>query len=142
MKMVFSIVLFVLSASLFAQKASDVEGLWLVEDKDAYIRIFEKDQKYFGIVNWLENPYDDNGNPVSDPDGKPILEMEIMKDFAFEDGEWVDGTVYDAENGKTYYGSMEMSDMNTIKLRGSLDSFGLLGRSETWTRLNEKRDKH
>jgi len=142
MKLVFSIVLFVLSASLFAQKAADVEGLWLVEDEDAYIRIFEKDEKYYGVVNWLENPYDDDGNPVSDPDGKPILEMEIMKDFAFEDGEWVDGTVYDAENGKTYYGSMEMSDINTIKLRGSLDSFGLLGRSETWTRLNEKRDKH
>ena len=64
--------------------------------------------------------------------------MELMKGFVFEDDEWVDGTVYDAETGKTYYGSMELENSNTLNLRGSLDSFGLIGRTETWTRVNER----
>ena len=138
MKPLFSLGLVLLSTTLFAQKADDVIGLWLVQDKDAYVRIYEEDGSYFGKVNWLEEPYNINGNPITDPDGKPTVEMVIMKDFVFEDEEWVDGTVYDAELGKTYYGSMELDDYNTLKLRGSLDSFGLLGRNETWTRLDER----
>ncbi|MFT4771755.1 MAG: hypothetical protein ACJAZC_000301 [Cryomorphaceae bacterium] len=138
MKSLFSLGLVLLSTTLFAQNADDVIGLWLVQDRDAYVRIYEEDGSYFGKVNWLEEPYNKNGNPITDPDGKPIFEMVIMKDFVFEDEEWVDGTVYDAELGKTYYGSMELDDYNTLKLRGSLDSFGLLGRNETWTRLDER----
>jgi uncharacterized protein (DUF2147 family) len=137
MRSLFILGLLLLSTTLYAQNADDILGLWLVQDQDAYIRIYEEDNSYFGKVTWIEQPYDKNGEPVTDPDGKPILEMDVMKDFVFEDDEWVDGTIYDAEFGKTYYGSIEMEDFNTLKLRGSLDSFGLLGRNETWTRLDE-----
>ncbi|MGB6037350.1 MAG: DUF2147 domain-containing protein [Cryomorphaceae bacterium] len=141
MKSLLSVCFLLSFCPLFAQNADDIQGLWLVEDKDAYIRIYEKRGKYFGKVTWIEEPYDENGKPVTDPEGNPILEMEIMKDFVFEEDEWVDGTVYDAETGKTYYGSMELENHNTLNLRGSLDSFGLIGRSETWTRLKERGDK-
>ncbi|HKK39776.1 MAG TPA: DUF2147 domain-containing protein [Cryomorphaceae bacterium] len=127
-----------LSTGLWAQKADDIVGLWLVESKDAYIRIFEKNDLYFGKVTWIEEPYDEEGKPRTDPDGEPVLDMEIMKNFEFDGEEWIDGTVYDAKEGKTYYGSIEMEDKNTLKLRGSVDSFGILGRTETWTRLEEK----
>ncbi len=141
MKSLLSFCFLLLFSPLFAQNADDVLGLWLVQDKDAYIRIYERDGKYFGRVTWIEEPYDENGKPVTDPDGNPIFEMEIMKDFVFEDDEWVDGTVYDAELGKTYYGSMELENYDTLNLRGSLDSFGLFGRTETWTRLEERGNK-
>jgi len=138
MKSFLSVCFFLHCAPLFAQNPDDVTGLWLVQDKDARIRIYEKEGKYFGKVTWIEEPYDENGNPVSAPNGNPVLEMELMKGFVFEDDEWVDGTVYDAETGKTYYGSMELENSNTLNLRGSLDSFGLIGRTETWTRVNER----
>ena len=128
----------ILSSTLFAQQPDDITGLWLVEDKDAYIRIYAENDKYFGKVTWIEEPYDEDGNPQTDPDGEPVLEMEIMKNFKFEEGEWVDGTIYDAQEGKTYYGSIEMKDTDTLELRGSVDSFGILGRTETWTRIQEK----
>ena len=127
-----------LSTTLLAQKADDILGTWLTEDKTAYIKIFEKDNEYFGKVTWLEEPYDEDGNPTTDPDGKPVLHMVIIKNFVFEDDEWVDGTVYDAKSGKTYYGSMELDGINELDLRGSLDSFGLMGRTETWMRIEEK----
>jgi uncharacterized protein (DUF2147 family) len=141
MKTLFSLVFAFTFSTLFAQNANDLIGLWLVQDKDAYVRIYEKEGKYFGQVTWIEEAYDKNGDPVSDPDGNPILEMVIMKDFVFHKDEWVDGTVYDAEEGKTYYGSIEMTDHDTLNLRGSLDSFGLLGRTEIWTRLQERGNK-
>jgi uncharacterized protein (DUF2147 family) len=102
MRSLFSLGLLLLSTTLYAQNADDILGLWLVQDQDAYIRIYEEDNSYFGKVTWIEQPYDKNGEPVTDPDGKPILEMDVMKDFVFEDDEWVDGTIYDAEFGKTY----------------------------------------
>ncbi|MCZ4408462.1 DUF2147 domain-containing protein [Cryomorphaceae bacterium 1068] len=141
MKSLLSLVFAFAFSTLFAQSADDVLGLWLVQDKDAYVRIFKKDGKYFGRVTWLEEPYDENGKPITDPNGEPILEMEVVSGFVFEEDEWVDGTVYDAEIGKTYHGSMEMEDHDTLNLRGSLDSFGLLGRTETWTRLKERGNK-
>ncbi|MEM9052752.1 MAG: DUF2147 domain-containing protein [Bacteroidota bacterium] len=121
-----------------AQSSKDVEGVWLVASKDAYIEIYEKQGKFFGKITWLEEPYDENGNPQTDDNGDEILHMEIMKNFVFEDDEWVDGSIYDAETGKTYYGSMELESNDKLKLRGSIDSFGLLGRTETWTRIEKK----
>jgi uncharacterized protein (DUF2147 family) len=126
------------TTALLAQSANDIEGTWLTEEKTAYIKIYEKDNKFFGKVTWLEEPYDEDGNPKTDPDGKPVLHMEIMKNFIFEDDEWVDGTIYDAKSGKTYHGSIEMDGSDKLDLRGSVDSFGLIGRTETWTRVEGK----
>ena len=110
----------------------------MVASKDAYVEIYQSKGKFFGKITWLEEPYDKNGNPKKDEKGKEILHMVIMKNFVFEEGEWVDGSVYDAESGKTYHGSMELENPEKLKLRGSIDSFGLLGRTETWTRLQKK----
>lgn len=138
MKALFSLIIIAISSTVLAQHPNDITGLWLVQSEDAYIRIYEIENKFFGKIAWLEEPYGKDGETKTDADGTPLLEMEIMQNFKFDDGEWVDGTVYDAENGKTYYGSIEMENSNTLNLRGSLDSFGLLGRTETWTRLDEK----
>lgn len=126
------------SIALSFQNPNAIEGVWMVESEDAYIKIFEDDGKFFGRVTWLKEPYDENGDPITDDDGNPIQDMVIMKDFIYEDGKWVDGTLYDAEEGKTYYGSMELDGREKLKLRGSLDSFGLIGRTETWTRMNQR----
>ena len=47
----------------------------------------------------------------------------------------VNGTVYDPDNGKTYYASVKYdAKNNTLILRGSLDKKGIFGRSQTWVR--------
>jgi uncharacterized protein (DUF2147 family) len=125
------------SHSLFAQKADDVVGVWLVAKEDAKIEIMKRGDQYFGKIVWLKDSLDARGRPLTDLNGKEMMQMEIMKNFEFDDGEWVDGTVYDAEEGKTYYGTLEMPDDNTLELRGSLDRFGLLGRTEEWTRAKK-----
>ena len=43
------------------------------------------------------------------------------------------GQVYNAEDGKTYSGSLTLQDANTIKIEGCIMG-GLLCKAATWTR--------
>ena len=95
-------------------------------------------EKYHGRIVWLKEPNDENGNPKTDPEGKAILNMLNLRDFIFEDGEWVDGTIYDPKTGNTYYCTIEMLNKNKLEVRGSLDPFGLVGRTDTWVRMETK----
>lgn len=108
----------------------------MVEKKDAKVEIYRKGNSYFGKIIWLADPTDDRGNPAKNEKGEGFMGMEIMKDFVYEDGEWINGSVYDAEEGKTYHGSVELLDDGRLKLRGSIDSFGILGRTDYWMRAD------
>jgi uncharacterized protein (DUF2147 family) len=104
------------------------------------VKIFkEKDkEKYHGKIVWLKEPNDEAGNPRKNTDGKLILNMLNLKNFVFEDGEWVDGTIYDPKTGNTYYSSIKMVNENKLEVRGSLDPFGLIGRTDTWVRMKSE----
>lgn len=79
------------------KEASNIIGVWMPSEGTAYVKIFkEKDkEKYHGKIVWLKEPNDEAGNPRKNTDGKLILNMLNLKNFVFEDGEWVDGTIYD-----------------------------------------------
>ncbi|MFS4418479.1 DUF2147 domain-containing protein [Maribacter sp. 2307ULW6-5] len=118
----------------------DIVGVWMPSEGTAYIKIFKEKgkEKYHGKIVWLKEPNDEAGKPKTDPDGKAILNMLNLRDFVFEDGEWVDGTIYDPKTGNTYYSSIEMVNKNKLEVRGSLDPFGLVGRTDTWVRMKTK----
>lgn len=135
---VFNMIIYAAStAPCGAQDADMVLGRWLTADADSHIEVYKKGSSYFGKIAWLKDPNDSEGQPITDDNGDPILDMEIMRGFRYEDGEYVDGKVYDPESGKTYYGSMKLDGNSTLKLRGSLDKSGWLGRTETWTRVKK-----
>lgn len=121
-------------------EANDIVGLWMPSEGTAYVKIFKEKgkEKYHGRIVWLKEPNDENGNPKTDPEGKAILNMLNLRDFIFEDGEWVDGTIYDPKTGNTYYCTIEMLNKNKLEVRGSLDPFGLVGRTDTWVRMETK----
>lgn len=120
-----------------ARDASDIVGVWMPSEGTSYIKIFKEKgkEKYHGKVVWLKEPNGEDGKPKTDPDGKPILNMLNLRDFVFEDDEWVDGTIYDPKSGNTYYCTIEMKNKNKLEVRGSLDPFGLVGRTDTWVRM-------
>lgn len=123
-----------------AQKADDIVGIWMPSEGTSYIQIYKSKNsgKYFGRIVWLKEPNDENGKPKTDPDGKPILKMVNLKDFVFDDGEWTDGTIYDPKSGELYYCSIEMPKKDKLDVRGSLDPFGLVGRTDVWVRMKTK----
>ncbi|MXV52566.1 DUF2147 domain-containing protein [Pedobacter sp. HMF7647] len=141
MKRVFvSIICVLLTISAFSQGKDAIVGKWLSQHGNGQIQIFKKGDKYFGKLIWLKEPNDDKGNPKHDvynPDTKlrsrPVLGLEILKDFAFEDGTYEDGTVYDPKSGKTYSCKMTIKD-NKLNIRGYI-GISLLGRTEIWSRV-------
>ncbi|MBN2638696.1 MAG: DUF2147 domain-containing protein [Bacteroidales bacterium] len=135
--------------SLQAQdiKANDIVGLWLTQDKDSHVEIYKEGDKYFGKIVWLKDPNDDKtGKPKLDdknPDpalqSRPVLGLNLLKDFVFDDDEWNDGKIYDPKSGKTYSCYMEFPDSdnkNRLKIRGYV-GISLLGRTVYWTRVQK-----
>ena len=127
-----------LSINVFSQK--EITGVWLNEDKDAEIKITEKNNKYYGEIIWLLNPKNKKGNPKKDtknPNPKKqkqtILGLEIIKNLEFSKKEWNKGTIYDPKTGKTYKLYAKIKDKK-LHLRGYI-GVSLIGRTNTWTRV-------
>ncbi len=124
-----------------AQKADAILGQWANPNGQDHILIYKKGNKYFGKLDWIKFPNDEQGNPKTDknnPDktlqSRPDLGLELLKDFTFDgDDVYEDGTIYDPKSGKTYSCKMTIEG-NNLKIRGYV-LFSLFGRSEVWTRV-------
>jgi len=125
---------------VLAQKADAILGQWVNPNGQDHILIYKKGNKYFGKLDWIKFPNDEQGKPKTDknnPDqalqSRPDLGLELLKDFTFDGDIWDDGTIYDPKNGKTYSCKMTL-DGNNLRIRGYV-LFSLFGRTEVWTRL-------
>jgi uncharacterized protein (DUF2147 family) len=60
----------------------------------------------------------------------------ILRGFvSTENNLWENGKIYDPKNGKDYSCKITMIDNNKLDVRGFI-GISLLGRTETWTRIN------
>ena len=142
------IALILLPLVLSAQKTTDADrilGVWFNGEKTSKIEVFKTTTgAYAGRIVWLKEPNDEAGNPKTDkknPDAK-LRDRETMgmvvlsglnsRGKAKYDG----GTIYDPKSGNTYSCKAELSDDNTIKLRGFM-GVSLIGRTDTWTRTTK-----
>ena len=130
------------SSLLFAQSADAIVGKWQNKDKDAHIEIYKRGSDYLGKIVWLKNPKDEKGKAKTDhnnPDAslrtRPIIGLEILKGFKYDDGEWSDGKIYDPKSGKTYSCMMTLNGNNKLNVRGYL-GISLIGRTDVWTRVD------
>jgi uncharacterized protein (DUF2147 family) len=122
-------------------KAADLVGDWVVSEKTAIITFFADGDRFYGMTSWMKRPKDENGNVRTDihnPDpskrSQPLLGALLCRNFRYhKDGVWVDGTIYDSRNGRTYNARITMKDINTISLRGYI-GISLIGGSTVWTR--------
>lgn len=118
---------------------SAVEGRWLTQEGDGWIRIALVGDSLEGSIAGAppgspsEREFDDH-NPDPALRNRPLDGLAIMTGFEYAgDGRWKNGTVYDPNSGKTYKCSITLIDDNTLKLRGYI-GISLIGRSETWMR--------
>jgi len=117
-------------------------GVWLSGSGKARIKIFkDKAGLFHGKIVWLREPKDENGNPKVDknnPDESKkktaLMGLQNLRGFKY-DGEkkWVDGQIYDPENGSDYSCKMELTDNNTLEVRGFI-GVSLFGRTDVWKR--------
>ena len=135
------LLIFVLSVQVFAQKKDDILGKWLNASGEGQIEIYKRGDKFFGKLAWIKEPNNEKGKPKTDEKNpteslrnKPLLNLEILKNFIFDDGKWIDGTIYDPKSGKTYSCKLTLKDANQLSVRGFI-GVSLIGRTEVFKRI-------
>jgi uncharacterized protein (DUF2147 family) len=130
----------------FAQDADALVGVWEPSHGKARVKIEKIADKYYGKIVWLKEPNDpetgaaklDKNNPDASVRNAPLRGYRMLKDFTYAgNGEWVDGTIYDPENGNTYSSVIKMKDDNTLDIRGYI-GVKTFGRTDVWKRVQVK----
>ena len=138
-KLIFSMIFMLVPlAAAFAQ---DVVGKWKLEDGTAIVEVYKNGDVYNGKIVWLEKPTEADGSPAVDnnnPDkalrSRKLIGLNMLSGLKKNGGEYTGGSIYDPGNGKTYNCSMKVEG-DVLKVRGSLDKKGLLGRTMDWVRV-------
>ena len=138
-KIIFSMIFMLMP--LVAAFAQDVVGKWKLEDGTAIVEVYKSGDVYNGKIVWLKNPTEADGSPAIDdlnPDPqlrtRQVLGLNMLNGLKKNGNEYTGGTIYDPGNGKTYNCSMKVEG-DVLKVRGSLDKRGLLGRTMDWFRV-------
>lgn len=122
-----------------AQNGSDaILGKWSNEAKDANFEIYKEGGKYFGkIISGSGDETKDVNNPNTNLRDREIIGLVMLQDFVF-DGKsaWVDGSIYDPREGKTYSCKITPKSKNQINVRGYV-GIPMFGRTEIWTKINK-----
>ena len=118
--------------------AQTVEGKWYSLDpddqKETIIELYRKDDKLYGKVIALLQDEDRKKTCRKCPDlykDKPILGLEILRDFTYEDDLWTNGVILIPKTGKEYQCNISVDDTGRLVIRGYI-GFSLLGRSTYW----------
>jgi len=134
-----ALVLILPAGSVLANTADDVVGKWVTEGGKSHVQISKQGSQYIGKLVWLKEPNRD-GKPKTDsknPDkalqARPLVGLLLLSGFSFKGGEWVDGKIYNPEDGKTYSCKMKLKDKNTLEVRGYVMN-PALGKTQVWKR--------
>lgn len=131
------------------------KGYWFMPNNKVIIEIQEKNGEYIGFVRWLKDrvyplgdrmegkEQIDRNNPDVRLRDRKVMNLQVVGGlYKDEKNDLTGGWIYDSWNGKLYYGSAKLIDSNTVKLRGSLDKWGILGYSMEIKRVENKERKN
>ncbi|HXU28348.1 MAG TPA: DUF2147 domain-containing protein [Bacteroidia bacterium] len=141
-KLIALLVVIFLSANTFAQTTNKdaLLGTWLTGSGKGKVQIYKEGDKYNGKIVWLKEPNREDGTAKLDRNNsdkalqtRPIMGLNMLKGFIFDEDKWVDGTIYDPENGKTYSCKITWRD-GKLDVRGYI-GISLIGRTDTWFKV-------
>ncbi len=143
-KLLFAIAAFFLGfGQVWAETANNPEGIWLTQAGDAKIRISHCGTGLCGTIVWLKAAIDPaTGKPQVDDKNvnpslakRPIIGINIfnrMKSVA--NNKW-SGTIYNADNGRSYSSDVIAAGPRKLEVRGCVMS--ILCGGEIWTKIGE-----
>lgn len=138
MKTVFSslcIAAGLLATSVPCAVAADATGVWARPSGSSRIQIAPCGKALCGKLVWLKVPRADDKNPDPAKRSRPLLGVQTVIDMVTSGASTWKGKVYNAEDGKTYKGVMELTAPDKLKLEGCVLG-GLICKGETWNRFN------
>jgi len=137
-------ILFLCAATIFANAQADrILGYWASVDdetgkEESIFHIYKgTDGKYHGkLVKMLVPEFKDAVcDKCTGADKNKPLEGLIMMKGLVEDGKTLSGKITDPKSGKLYNLKLSIDEKTgRLKVRGSLDRLGALGRTQYWIR--------
>ena len=148
-KMNFGLIFLLFSFPAWSDDAAGdrILGVWATEKAEAHVEIARDENGYNGSIIWLKEPFYSEadgdelaGQPKTDRENqdpalqeRAIIGLPIMNGFRYAGkNRWVDGTIYDPENGKTYKCYLWLTKDGSLKVRGYV-GISLFGRTSEWT---------
>lgn len=140
--LIFTISLLCSIGAIAQNDADAILGVWESGNGKARIKIDKTGEHFAGRIVWLREPNDEAGKPKLDKNNpeeslrtKPLRGYSMLKNFSHAGNKtWEDGTIYDPESGSTYSCTIEMTDENTLDVRGYI-GISLFGRTDVWKRV-------
>ena len=132
------------ASDIAGMRLSSPVGLWEPLDSSGkplgLIRIFEVNGLYYGRIE-PSSPTDDRTalctRCTDDRHNQPIIGLVLMRHLRLENGEYVGGDILDPDTGHIWGCSLRLTDGgHQLIMRGFL-GVSLLGRSQTWRRVDE-----
>ncbi len=126
-------------------QADKILGTWITEKGTSSVEIYKgSNGRYFGKINWLDEP-NENGKPKLDTENsnpklatRPIMGLQLVKNFKYSSKKkrWLEGSIYDPDNGKTYdcFAWFDGDNYNKLYLKGYVAGIKALGRKTQWKR--------
>lgn len=115
-------------------------GEWWTEGNEGRIAMARyKDGTYRGTTTCCkqaDGPSTDVNNPKPELRNRAVLGIVLIWGLKYEDGEFVDGYLYNPRDGKTYRMKMVLVDRDTLQIRGYM-GISLLGQTQTWKRAKK-----
>lgn len=118
--------------------AADPTGLWQTPSRGGQVEITRCGANLCGRLVSSEGlkadpALKDVNNSNASLRGRALKGLTILTGFSGGPKEWTGGSIYNAEDGKTYSGSITLEGDDTLKLRGCV--IAPLCKTQSWTRL-------
>lgn len=116
-----------------------VLGKWKTETRGGIVEITRCGKSICGKLltsdGMAANPdLKDGKNEDARLRDRPLKGIALLSGpFQYGDGTWKGGSIYKADNGKTYGATISAIDANTIEVKGCV--MAPLCRTQTWTRV-------
>ena len=142
-KYLFTAITLLLVPLFLNAQADKIKGTWLTEKGTSSVEVTKgSDGFYNGKVNWLEEPNEDGGPKIDkeneDPElaKRPILGLNMLTGLTYDSKKdrWINGSIYDPDNGKTYdcYAWFKDGNYDVLYLKGYVAGIKALGRKTEW----------
>ncbi|MGR6328040.1 DUF2147 domain-containing protein [Sphingomonas sp. XXL09] len=126
------------AAPVAAPSADSAIGTWKTETRGGVVEIQRCGPSICGRLvtsELLRTQPDLKDTKNSDPKlrNRPLKGLLLLSGFKADGDAWTGGSIYKADEGKTYKATVTPIDANTLKVRGCI--FVPLCKTQTWTRL-------
>lgn len=124
---------------LGAKSKDGIKGVWLTENEQMKIEIYDAGGDLNGKIVWLEEPTDRKGalrrdeeNPDKSLRDRPLMGLDMLTDLTYQDGSW-NGSLYAPKRGITMDAEIKKINEDELKVVVSYRGFT---RVQIWKRSN------